>query len=251
MSLRISLALGVLLLAGAAGFTTATAQLRPERRTRHYDAQARPYYRGPVRFTAGAGVGLYNGDLTNGLSGQLPGPSFSLGGLYAWRPHWMVGAEATYFQLGAKDYLPERGLAFRGRNGQGTVFLRFEPLHDEGEYATPRRPAAFFKPYLKLGVGLTLYNPKAYYGTTRLEDGTPILPQERNDYPALALVAPVGVGLTARLTARLNATLEGAYYFTTTDQLDDISPASGRSLSSLNDGYGLIELKVEYAPWGR
>ena len=251
MSLPISLALSALLFAGLVGPTTAFAQAGPERRTRHYDGHSRDFYRGPVRFTAGAGVALYNGDLTNGLSGQFPGPSFSLGGLYTWRPHWLVGAEATYFQLGAKDYLPARGLAFRDRNGQGTVFVRFEPLHDEGEYALRRRPAALFKPYLKLGVGLTLYNPKAYYGTTRFEDGMTILPQERNDYPAMALVAPVGVGLTARLTARLNATLEGAYYFTTTDQLDDISPASGRSISSLNDGYGLIELKLEYAPWGR
>ena len=250
MSLRIPLALSVLFLACVGGHT-ASAQARPERRPRHYDSQARPYYRGPVRLTAGVGVGLYNGDLTQGLNTQLPGPSFSLGALYMVRPHWIVGGEASYFQLGAKDYLPERNLAFRGRNGSGVVFFRYEPLRDEDEYAIRHEPAALIKPYLKLGVGLALYNPQAYNGAARPQQNTQFLSPERNDYPAMALVAPVGVGLTARLTPRLNGTLEAAYYFTTTDQLDDISPASGRSLSSRNDGYGLIELKLEYAPWGR
>lgn len=228
------------------------AQDHPERRKRHYDMQARTYYRGPVRFSAGAGVGLYNGDLTKGLSNQLPGPSFSLGVLYPVHPHWTVGTEATYFQIGSTDYLPERNLAFRGRNGTGTVFVRFEPLRDGAYYATPRpAPTALVKPYLKLGVGLALYSPKAYNGTTRPDDNTSFLRPERGDYPALAIVAPVGLGVTLRLTPKLNATAEAAYYFTTTDQFDDISTGLGRSSSALNDGYGLVELKLEYSPWSR
>ncbi|GAB2773483.1 hypothetical protein HNQ93_000919 [Hymenobacter luteus] len=223
----------------------------PERRRRHYDGNARPYYRGPVRFTLGGGVGLYSGDLTSGLGEQLVGPSFSAGLLYKVRPHWLVGGEASFVQLGAKDQLPERNLAFRTRAASGVVLLRFEPLRDEGAFADPRRPAALVKPYLKAGVGFLLYSPKAYNGTLRPDDNTVFLPSERNDYPALALIAPVGVGLTFRLTPKLNASLEGAYSFTTTDQLDDISPASGRSSSDLNDGFGQVELKLEYAPWRR
>lgn len=231
----------------------------PERRRRHYNSQARPYYRGPVRFTVGGGVGLYTGDLTSGLANQFPGGSVSLGILYKVRPHWHVGAEAGYFQIGARDYLgAERGnQAFRGRNVAGVTFLRYEPLHDEGAFADPRRPAALVKPYLKAGVGFLLYSPKAYRGTTRPDQNTTFLPPERQDYPALAVVAPVGAGLTFRLTRRLNASLEGTYHFTTTDQLDDVSPVlvagatAPRSASSLNDGYGLVELKLEYAPWGR
>jgi hypothetical protein len=67
------------------------------------------------------------------------------------------------------------------------------------------------------------------------------------------VVAPVGVGVTLRLTPKLNASIEGSYYFTATDQLDDVSPASGRAISDTNrnDGYGLAEIKFEYAPWRR
>ncbi|RSK37411.1 outer membrane protein [Hymenobacter metallilatus] len=225
----------------------------PERRRRHYDGQARAYYRGPLRFTMGGGVGYYNGDLTSRPGDQFIGPSFTGGLQYQLHPHWQLGGEASYIRLGAKDYLPERGLAFQGHNVAGIVFARWEPLHDEGAYAAPRRPAALIKPYLKAGAGWLLYSPKAFRGTERPSGNTSTnyLSAERNDYPALALTLPVGVGFTVRLTPKLGASLEGSYSFTTTDQLDDISPVSGRSVSSLNDGYGQLELKLEYAPWGR
>ncbi|SHL39482.1 hypothetical protein [Hymenobacter psychrotolerans] len=229
----------------------AAAQDGPERRKRHYSSQARAYYRGPVRFTAGGGVALYNGDLAGDLGNNLPGGSGSLGILYLLRPRLVIGGEATYFQIGAKDQLAERGLAFRGRNVSGVTFLRYELLRDESEFASPKRPAALIKPFVKAGAGFLLYNPKSYIGTLRPDDRTPFLSPERKDYPALAVTAPVGLGIVFRLTPKLNATAEAAYFFTTTDQLDDVSPVSGRSSSSLNDGYGLVELKLEYAPWGR
>jgi hypothetical protein len=240
-----SLAAGMLLA------QSATAQDSPERRRRYYSSQARAYYRGPVRFTVGGGAAFYNGDLAGNLGNNLPGASASLGVLYLLRPRLVVGAEANYFQIGAKDQLPERGLAFQGRNVTGVTFLRFELLRDESQFASPRHPAALIKPYVKAGAGFLLYNPKAYRGTLRPDDRTNFLSPERNDYPALGLVAPVGFGIVFRLTPQLNATAEASYFFTTTDQLDDVSPVSGRSSSSRNDGYGLAEIKLEYAPWGR
>jgi hypothetical protein len=220
----------------------------PERRRRHYNAQARAYYHGPVRFTVGGGAGFYSGDLGSSFSENFPGGSFSLGLLYLVRPHLVIGAEANYFQIGAKDQLPERGLAFRSRNVSGVTFLRYELLRDESEFASPKKDAALVKPYLKAGVGFLLYNPKSYRGTTRADERTAFLPPERNDYPAMAIVAPVGLGVVLRLSPKLNATLEGAYHFTTTDHLDDISQ---RANPKQNDGYALAELKLEYAPWGR
>lgn len=226
------------------------AQDGPERRRRYYSASARAYYRGPVRFTVGGGAGFYYGDLAGSLSDNFPGPSFSLGVLYLVRPRLILGAEGTYFQLGAKDQLPApvRGLAFRSRNVGGTTFLRFELLKDESEYASPKGSGTFINPYLKAGVGLLLFDPKSYYGTTRPESTTSFERPERNDYPAVTFTAPVGLGITFRLTPQLNATAEAAYYFTTSDHLDDVS---ARGNPAQNDGYGLAELKLEYAPWGR
>ncbi|WP_092739716.1 outer membrane beta-barrel protein [Hymenobacter psychrophilus] len=255
MILRSFLPAAALLLTAAATHSAVaqSADPGPERRPRHYDRQGRLYYRGPMRFTLGGGVGYYNGDLTSSLADQFLGPSLSAGMLYQFHPHWQVGGEVSYLQLGAKDYLPERDLAFQGKNGVGTAFVRWEPLRDPGAYSLPAGQSSIIKPYLKLGVGLALYSPKSYKGTERPGGNfTPAyLEPERFDYPALALVLPVGVGVTVRLTSRLNATIEGSYSLTTTDQLDDISPALGRSSSSLNDNYGQLELKLEYAPWAR
>ncbi|GAB3231729.1 hypothetical protein GCM10027346_18410 [Hymenobacter seoulensis] len=237
----------------AAAHSVAAQNSGPERRRRHYDGQARAYYRGPVRFTLGGGIGLYSGDLTSSLGDQFIGPSLSAGVLYQLHPHWQVGGEGSYIRLGAKDYLTSRGLAFQGTNFAGISYVRWEPFHDAGAYAASRRNASLVKPYVKAGVGLLLYNPKAFRGTTRPSgNSTPeYLGAERNDYPALAGILPVGVGFTVKLTSQLNAGLEGSYTFTTTDQLDDISPVSGRSSSGKNDGYGQVELKLEYAPWAR
>lgn len=248
----------MLLLSVATAHSAQAQDSGPERRRRHYDGQARAFYRGPVRFTLGGGVGYYNGDLTSSLGDQFIGPSFTGGIQYQTHPHWQVGGEVSYVRLGAKDYLPERNLAFQSHNVAGIAFVRWEPLHDEGAYAAPRKPAALIKPYLKAGAGLLLYSPKAFQGNVRPSGNfTPdYLEPERNDYPALALTLPVGIGFTVRLTPKLGASLEGSYSFTTTDQLDDISPSgvtssSPRSSSALNDGFGQLELKLEYAPWGR
>jgi hypothetical protein len=186
---------------------------------------------------------LYKGDLGS-ISQNLPGPSVSLGLLYVLRPHWLIGGEGTLFQLGATDQLPERSIAFRGRNAMATTFLRYELLRDESRFAAPRGPAAVIKPYLKAGVGFLLFDPKTYIGTGRPAVNQVYLAPESSAYPDVAIVAPVGGGLTFRLTRNFSASAEAAYYFTSTDLLDDVSE---RGNSSKRDGFGIVELKVEYA----
>lgn len=214
----------------------------PGQRRRFFNSQARPYYRGPVSVTLGGGVGLYTGDL-GGISQNLPGPSVSLGLLYVLRPHWLLGGEGTVFQLGATDQLPERGIAFRTRAAMATTFLRYELLRDEGRFAAPRGPAALIKPYLKAGAGFVIYDPAAYIGTGR-PAGQPIIDPESVGYPEVAIAAPVGGGITFRLSSTFSASAEAAYYFTTTDLLDDVSE---RGNPNKKDGYGTVELKIEYA----
>ncbi|MCC2548875.1 hypothetical protein LJY25_20670 [Hymenobacter sp. BT175] len=223
---------------------TASAQDSPERRKRYFNSQGRPYHRGPVYLTAGGGVGLYRGDLTSSPANNFIGPAFSGGVLYLLRPHLVLGAEGSYFVLGAKDDAAERSYAFRGTNGSVVTFLRYELLRDESEFATPRSGATLVKPYVMIGGGILLYNPRAYVGTERPDDQTQFLGTERNDYSATGFVAPVGGGVVFRLTRKFNATVEGAYYLTTTDHLDDISQ---RGNPSRNDGYGLLQIKGEYS----
>ena len=54
------------------------AAAQHQRQVRHYNAQGRPYYRGPFHITLAGGTGLYNGDLGNSLGDNFYGDSRSL-----------------------------------------------------------------------------------------------------------------------------------------------------------------------------
>ena len=231
----------------AAGlFSSPAAQAQHQRQVRHYNGQGRAYFRGPLHVTLGGGTGLYNGDLGNSPGDNFLGPALSAGVLYRLTPHLHIGSEFSYVKLGARDKAKERGLAFTGTNGLGTVLLRFDLLPDESVFAASMAEAPIFQVYVQGGAGLLLYDPKSYIGTERATDGTSFLAPERNDYPALAGVAPVGAGFTVRLIDKLRVGLEGNYYFTTTDQLDDINLRLGGA-SANNDGFGTVMLKLDYS----
>lgn len=227
--------------------TAQSAQAQFQRHVRHYNRQGRPYYAGPLRVTLGGGTALYNGDLGNSPGDTFFGPALSLGVLYRLTPHLHLGSEFSYLEVGARDKLKERGLAFISTNGLGTVFFRFDLLPDESVFASSTADAPIFQVFVQAGAGLLLYNPKSYFGTTKANDFTSFLPTERNDYPALAGVAPVGAGIGVRLTDQLRANLEGNYYFTTTDQFDDVSSLRLGEASKSNDGFGTVMLKLEYS----
>ncbi|GAC1372097.1 MAG: hypothetical protein NVSMB30_12480 [Hymenobacter sp.] len=231
--------------------TPHSAQAQFHYRVRHYSSDGRPYFRGPLHLTLGGGTALYDGDLGNNISDNFPGPALSLGVLYRLSPHLHLGSELSYFEMGARDHLKERGtatsgVAFTSSNGLGTVFLRFDLLADQSIFAGSQAEAPALQVYVQGGAGLLLYNPHAYIGTTRATSSTAFLAPERNDYPALAGVAPVGAGFSARLIDRLRAGVEANYYFTTTAQLDDANLRLQKPKPS-HDAFGTVMLKLDYS----
>ena len=170
-----------------------------------------------------------------------------VGVLYRLTPHLHLGSDFAYFEMGARDKAKERGLAFTSSNALGAVFLRFDLLPDESVFASSQAEAPTFQVFVQGGAGLLLYNPHAYFGNSRANGSTSYLPTERNDYPALAGLAPVGAGFSVRLTEQFRANLEANYYFTTTDQLDDISNLRLGGASQNRDGFGTVMLKVDYS----
>ncbi|GAA4391651.1 hypothetical protein GCM10023186_41150 [Hymenobacter koreensis] len=229
---------------GAAALLLAPMVASAQAPRRHFDTQGRAYYRGPLRLTAGGGVAFYTGDLTSSPAQNLPGGNVQVGIIYPFRPHLSVGGELGWFQIGATDQLAERNLAFRSRNSSLTSFLRYEPLHDPARFSVSGANPIGIKPFLQAGAGLLLYKPILYTGKGRYDGQQAILAPERSDYPATAVVAPVGGGLSFLLTKGFYLTAQGTYFFTTTDHLDDVSQ---RGNPRRNDGYGLAELKVEYS----
>ena len=223
-----------------------TAQAQYHHPVRHYNRQERAYFRGPLHVTLGGGTAFYDGDLGNSPGDNFLGPALSLGVLYRLTPHLHLGSEFSYVEMGARDKAKERGYAFTSTNGLGTVFFRFDLLPDESVFASSMAEAPVFQIFVQGGAGLLLYNPQSYLGTERATDATSFLPPERNDYPAMAVALPVGAGFSVRLTDKLRANLEGNYYFTTTDQLDDINLRLGGASAS-KDGFGTVMLKLDYS----
>ena len=233
---------------------TASAQdFSPAAPKRHYSAQGKAYFRGPARLTLGLGTGYYNGDLTSSVGDQFFGPAINLGFLYRFSPHISYGAEIGYVRVGAKDHIPERGLAFNTNAVAATALVRWSLLADRSAYAGVAAPARV-RPFLQAGLGLALYSAQSYLGKTRTPVTTAILPAEVGSYPDVTAVFPVGAGLTIYCTEALNLSLEGNYYFTTTDTFDDNSkrvftvdnvnfyPYVNRST---NDAFGTLMLKAE------
>ena len=238
-----TLVFGVLLTVIGSG-QSALAQHRYK--VRRYNHDGRPYFQGPLHITLAGGTALYNGDLGNKLGNNFLGLTASLGVLYRLTPHFHLGSEFSYAEISAQDFLKERGLAFTSTNGIGTVFFRYDLLPDESVFAATQAVAPVFQIYVQGGAGLLLYNPKSYPGTKRATENTSFLPPERNDYPAMAGVAPVGGGFTVRIADQLRLGLEGNYYFTTTDQLDDASVRLNGSSAS-KDGFGTVMLKLDFS----
>jgi len=223
-----------------------SAQAQYRSQVRHYNSQGRPYYRGPLQITLGGGTTFYNGDLGNNPGDNFLGPAVSLGVLYRLTTHLHIGSEFSYFSMGARDKSPERGLAFTSQNGLGTVFFRLDLLPDQSIYAASSAEAPTVQVFVQGGAGLLLYGPQSYVGTERPVESQTYLAPERNDYPALAGAVPVGGGFAVRLGSQLRAGLEANYYFTTTDQLDDINARLGGA-SVGKDGFITAMLKLNYS----
>jgi hypothetical protein len=210
-----------------------------------YTPSHQPYRRLPVRLTFGVNAAYYNGDLTNRFSDNTFHPGFSLGLTHTLSPHLTFGADLAYIRLEAKDYYPSRGLRFTSTDGLLTTFVRYNLFADKSMYLGPNYRTTTAQIFLQGGVGLLLNNPKATipyplppYGTVALA------PEVRGGYPTLAGMLPVGAGVTLKASRSLYFTLEGLYYFTTTDLLDDVS---ARVNSNSLDGFATVNLKVEFA----
>jgi hypothetical protein len=220
-------------------------QAQSRRQGRYRNGEGRVYYRGPLRATLGGGTAFYNGDL-GGPGQSFLGPAAELGVLYRIRPRVLLGGGFTYATLGATDQSKERGLAFTGQNLAGTAFVRFDLLPDESAFSSVYSDTPPFQVFVQAGIGALLYDPRSYMGTGRPGDGTIYLKPERSDYPAMAGVLPAGAGLSIRLNDQLRVNLEGHYFFTTTDNLDDISNERLGGASRGDDGFGVLLLKADY-----
>ncbi len=170
----------------------------------------------------GLGTATYNGDLVNPrINFDLKGAA-SLGIEMPVQGRMGIRGEFTVYRIASDDKTVDsedsninRNLSFKSTNFELSVLGVFQ--------ITPNspRPRTNLTTYAMAGLGGTYLNPKAdLNGTTyKLRP----LMTEGVDYSNIALVIPVGAGLSYRINYDWSIGLEAMYRFTTTDYLDDVS----------------------------
>ncbi|MBX9852067.1 MAG: hypothetical protein K2X86_09945, partial [Cytophagaceae bacterium] len=197
-----------------------------------------------LSFTANGGVSSYVGDLCN-----LPGCmsyAFGLGVNYKLWPRVQFGTEFHYISLQGKDQqLTSRNLQFSSTNREFLAFGIFFMIDDVIRISRDRgNESRFFKAYIVSGVGLLRYSPTSSYFAVPT-DSAFVVP-EGVGYPRMGLVLPAGLGLTWKISNRISLITEAAYRFTFTDYLDDVSV---RANTKKNDGYGILDFKLQIHPF--
>ena len=203
---------------------------------RFVTATGQPYHRQPLRLNFGVNVAYYNGDLTSRLDDNTLRVGVNAGLAKTLTPHLTFAADLSYLHLKAVDHFPERGYSFSSDNGLLTGRLQYNLFADKSLYIGPHHKEMPVLVFVEAGVGALLYNPST------AQYNEPIAAEGNNTYPALAGVLPLGGGVTLRASKRLAFTVEGLYYFTTTDQLDGISR---RGNPDLTDAFATLAFKAE------
>lgn len=230
----------------AAGFAApvlaAPADYHPPRH--YYTANHQPYRRLPTRLALGFNLASYNGDLTGRLRDNTLRLGLSIGLVRTLSPHLTFGADLGYVKFQAVDQYPERGYRFGGTDALLTTYLRYNILADKSMYLGPNHRLTTWQPFVQAGVGGMVYNPGLVQA---VPGGVVQLPAEGNNtatFSGVAAVLPVGAGVTLRASRSLYFTLEGLYYFTSSDLLDGISQ---RGNPNSKDSFATATLKIEYA----
>ena len=203
------------------------------------------YYKGiqNLSFTANGGVSSYLGDLC-----ELPGCmsyAFGVGVNYKMWPRVQFGTEFHYINLKGTDLLATRNIQFTSTNLEFLAFGRFFMIDDIVRISRDRgHESRFFKAYLMGGAGLLRYSPTSSYFAPPTDSAFVV--SEGVGYPRMGVVIPAALGLTWKISNRISLITEAGYRFTFTDYLDDVSV---RANTGKNDGYGILDFKLQFHPF--
>ncbi|MBX3257481.1 MAG: outer membrane beta-barrel protein [Chitinophagaceae bacterium] len=177
------------------------------------------------------GAAHYFGDLNTNVALNRPKPAIGVFFRKQFGEYIALRLGVHYAQLGYSDVYSKnetqrrRNLSFNTNIWEATLqgdfnFMRF----------IPGDPEFRFTPYVTLGVGAFNYDPYAYLGGKKYflrplgteGQGSTVYPA-RKAYGAVALCAPLGMGVKYNISPNINFSFEVAYRFALTDYLDDVS----------------------------
>ncbi|HEX8547570.1 MAG TPA: hypothetical protein VF691_11450 [Cytophagaceae bacterium] len=168
----------------------------------------------------GIGFSTYYGDLCDKFSCMTPRFNGGIGLLYRITNHISAKTEINYFRLKSTDVYEERNLNFRS----GNVEWALEGVYDIFPYTKHFRKRKPFAPYLFLGVGFAMFNPKGENKDGEWVNLRPLRTEgQSTPYSNLTPTIPYGIGVTFKYTKQISFVAEGGYRMTFTDYIDDVS----------------------------
>jgi len=205
--------------------------------------------------------------------------NFGFGANYRMNDYIFFTINAQYYRIGGSDLESgntgrfKRNLSFRSDNIEFSGIANFEFLnYNTFRYLSRKEfPISMFA---FLGLGLTTNSPKALYKGEYI--ALRPLKTEGESYSSVSAIIPFGLGIGYKINDLFAVSLLAGYRYTFSDRLDDVSttyvdPAKLSSQESrelafrgdevgfegygvgakrgndgINDGYLLINLKVEY-----
>jgi hypothetical protein len=202
-------------------------------------------------FSVNVGTGKvgYAGELSHGRVFQKGLASASIGVEARLLNKISARVEARWYNISGADNRAEdefslqRNLSFRSSNIELDLSGMYYFLNAYKGMYYKRKP---IDPYISLGVGMTLFNPKTdLNGTTyTLRD----YKTEGRSYGGMAFIIPVGIGAKLSLNEFINLIPEVSYRMVFSDYLDDVSGTFGGpfddaiagALSNRKDEVGVI-----------
>lgn len=227
----------------------------------------------------GTGTSTYFGELKNEGDYMDAKPNLNVGLQYFLFPRIAARAEITWFQLSGDD--ADADDSFNGRKGRNLSFVsnNYEVVFSGTVNLFANGNRYYQRPtvnvYGFVGIGMLYLNPKAELDGKKY--ALQPLQTEGVSYSRFQPVVPYGLGAKLKVGPFFNVAVEGGYRLIFTDYLDDVStvhpdktgwdpdrvalsdrrPELGpgfnaypvgakRGNPEANDGYFLLNLKVEY-----
>jgi hypothetical protein len=209
-------------------FTSQISQAQGISPTREYSGFFDSYYyRGPLSFTLGGGMSLYNGNISKSFFGT-PGMALALGANYKFWPKILLGGEFGYMTL-AGSTGDSINTSFTGSHYGLTAYGRYYLKDDIVRKAGDRMRYLKVKSYISLGASLIRFNASL----------TPQGLSHRAFTPAF----PVGFGLEFKVSQRLQVLTELNHSFTLNPRLD------AADFDGKKDGFSAFTIKLQYSPF--
>ncbi len=197
------------------------------------------YFRGPWSLTLGGGASLYNGDLATFFEGNKFAPTYNAGIAYKPWPRVRFGTQFAMVNFNVEEK-NDRATIMKGNLKEIMFYGKYYFVEDivtrHAQFTNDK--LKLVKPFVTLGFAPVFFKATA----TDAQGG------ETSD-SGISFAVPIGGGLQFDFTHRVSLSLDVAYRYVFSDQLDAFGENQGGGKAK--DAYATVGLTLQYSPFAK